>query len=430
MYKKIFVIIPFLLNAQNFNDIASHIQNSLKYKLAQKRVEILKERLKALKAKNYGSLDFNYNALHFFNQPVMKLTSKTPIAVASDGVHLVYKTFKSELPMSDKNHFTMSVVYSYPIFSGFAITNSIKKAEIELIKEKLNVKNTKRVLLLNAAQLYSLIYTLKSQLKALKAAKKALISAKEKASALYKEGLINKSNLDEIDAKYYEIVADIANINSQKKAALNSLSYLLNERVSDIEDIALKRLKFTPNFQKRPDIKAIKESLKISSLDIKLAKSKLYPQIVFQAGIKKEGDNLILTKNDYQNIDKSYSAIAINYNLFDGGERKAQIESAKLAKISALIFYNDYLKDVKTKYYNDLQRYNALFFRLKSAKKALRARESYYEYIKAKFEEGLADSTDLNDAIAKLAEARANVDAIKAEIFFLSVKLKYNGGEL
>jgi outer membrane protein TolC len=429
MYKKIFVIIPFLLNAQNFNDIASHIQNSLKYKLAQKRVEILKERLKALKAKNYGSLDFNYNALHFFNQPVMKLTSKTPIAVASDGVHLVYKTFKSELPMSDKNHFTMSVVYSYPIFSGFAITNSIKKAEIELIKEKLNVKNTKRVLLLNAAQLYSLIYTLKSQLKALKAAKKALISAKEKASALYKEGLINKSNLDEIDAKYYEIVAGIANIDSQKKVALNSLSYLINEKITDIDDIyILKKLKFNPNFQKRPDIKAIKESLKISSLDIKLAKSKLYPQIVFQAGIKKEGDNLILTKNDYQNIDKSYSAIAINYNLFDGGEKKAQIESAKLAKISALIFYNDYLKDVKTKYYNDLQRYNALFFRLKSAKKALRARESYYEYIKAKFEEGLADSTDLNDAIAKLAEARANVDAIKAEIFFLSVELNLNGG--
>ena len=334
MYKKIFLIIPFLLNAQNFNDIASYVQNSLKYKLAQKRVDILKEKLKALKAKNYGSLDLNYNALHFFNQPVMKLTSKTPIAVSSDGVHLIYKTFNSKLPMSDKNHFTMSIVYSYPIFSGFAITNSIKKAEIELIKEKLNVQNTKRVLLLNAARLYSLIFSLKSQLKALLVAKEALISAKEKASALYKEGLINKSNLDEIDAKYYEIVADIANINSQKKAALNSLSYLLNERVSDIEDIALKRLKFTPNFQKRPDIKAIKESLKISSLDIKLAKSKLYPQIVFQAGIKKEGDNLIMTQNDYQNIDKSYSAIAIKYNLFDGGEKKAQIESAKLAKLA------------------------------------------------------------------------------------------------
>jgi hypothetical protein len=54
------VIIPFLLNAQNFNDIASYVQNSLKYKLAQKRVDILKEKLKALKAKNYGSLDLNY----------------------------------------------------------------------------------------------------------------------------------------------------------------------------------------------------------------------------------------------------------------------------------------------------------------------------------------------------------------------------------
>ena len=60
MYKKILVIIPFLLNAQNFNDIASYVQNSLKYKLAQKRVDILKEKLKEvdkmLRKINYENL--------------------------------------------------------------------------------------------------------------------------------------------------------------------------------------------------------------------------------------------------------------------------------------------------------------------------------------------------------------------------------------
>ena len=430
--KKLFLYFLFtlVLNAQSFNDIRLSIENSLKYKLAQKKVEIYKEKLKSVKAKNYGSLDLEYNAVHLFNQPVMKLTTKQPVAVASDGVHLVYQTFGSELPMSDKNHFVGSIVYSYPIFTGFAVTNLISKSKLELIKSKLDLQNVKRELLLNAANLYANIYALKCQINALESAKMALLSAKDKAEGFYNEGLINRSSLDEINAKYYEVIADIKNLQAQKKSLLNSLSYLVNEKIEKIDGIIdLNKIKFKPNFNNRPDVKAIKKTLAISDKDIKLAKSKLYPQVAFQIGLKREGDNIALSENDYQNIDKSYAAIGIKYNIFDGGATKAEIEMAKKAKLSTLLFYNDYLKNIKTEYENDFNTYNALFYRLKSAKEEIKARKSYYEYIRAKFNEGLADSSDLNDAIAKLSGAKAKRDAIKAQIFLLNVKLKLNGGE-
>lgn len=428
-WKILLFFIPVFLSAESFNQIRNEITNSLKYKMEAQKVKIYEQKLKAVQAKNLGSLDAEYNAVHFFKQPVMKITTSQPIEVASDGVHLVYKTFESELPMSDKNHFVGKIEYSYPLFTGYAISTLISKSKLELIKARLELKNVKRELLLNAAQLYANIYALKCQINALKSAKKALESAKEKAEGFYKEGLINKSSLDEINAKYYEIIADIKNIKSQKKSLINMLSYLINKKITEIDGILdLTKLHFKENFQNRPDVKAIKETLLISDRDIKLAKSKLYPQIGFQIGLKREGDNITLTKNDYQNIDKSYAALGIKYNIFDGGAAKAEIEMAKKAKLSALLFYNDYLNQIKTEYKNDLNTYSALFYRLKAAKEEVKARRSYFEYIKAKFNEGLADSSDLNDAIAKLAAAKAKRDALKAQIFLLSVKLKLNGG--
>ena len=423
----IILIFPFCLNAESFNEIQKDITNSLKYKMQLEKVKIYEQKLKSVKAKNYGSLDLQYSAVHLFKQPVMKMDSMQPGVNPATNT-LIYKEIHSELPMSDKNHFTGVLKYSYPLFTGFAITNMIDKSKLELIKEKINLENVKRVLTLNAAELYSNIYALKAKINALNKAKDALLSAKEKAESFYKEGLLNKSSVNEIDAKYYEIVALIKETESQKSSLINLLSYLINKKISKIDAISVQKYNLPPKFENRPDIKAIKETLKIKDKDIKLAKSKYYPQIGIEAGIKREADNMVLSDNDYQNTDKSYIALGVKYNLFDGGEKKATLEMAKLAKTIQLIYYNDYLSQVKTNYQNDLDTLKALFVRLKAAKEEIKARESYYEYIRAKFDEGLADSTDLNDAIAKLAEARAKKEAIKAQIFFLNVKLKLNGG--
>jgi hypothetical protein len=54
--KRLALILPLLISAENFNDIAKSITNSLNYKLAKKDVEIYEKRLKAVQAKNYGKL--------------------------------------------------------------------------------------------------------------------------------------------------------------------------------------------------------------------------------------------------------------------------------------------------------------------------------------------------------------------------------------
>jgi outer membrane protein TolC len=406
------LFIPIFMFGVNFSDIQNDITNSLIYKISQKKIEIYKQKLKIMKSKNYGSLDLKYDAIHMFNQPYSY-------------IHTIQGTTTAYL--SDKNHFIGEIKYSYPIFSGFAISNMINKSKLELIKEQLNLKNTKRVLLLEVSEIYGNIYAIKKNIEALKSAKKSLYISKEKAISFYNSGLLDKSKVEEIKAKYYEVLADIKNLENQKNSLLDTLSYILNKKISKIDGIKIEKIT-SPSFDKRVDVKVLKQTLKIANKEIKIAKAENYPTIGIEVGLKKEADNLGLNENKYQNINKSYIALELNYNIFSGGETKAKIELAKLAKDNAILIYNNYLNKIKTEYDNDLNNFEALKYQLKAAKKEILARKEYYDYIQAKFNEGLVDSSDLNDAITKLSQSKAKKDSIKAKLFILSIKLKLNGG--
>jgi outer membrane protein TolC len=263
--------------------------------------------------------------------------------------------------------------------------------------------------------------------KALFSAQKALQNARDKAYAFYKEGLLNISEVNEIDAKYYQIAAQIQKVKEQRKEILNELSSLLNFRVDSIDGLPNLKLK-KPRILQRPDLKVLKTVLHIAQKGVKLSEAKFYPTVGFQAAWKHQGQNALLTKNDYRNKDLSYVALEFKYNLFDGGADEAALQKAKIKKYQAFMYYENYLNKAKTDYKNDLNMLKALKYELKAAKAEIKARKSYYEYIYAKFKEGLADSSKLNDAIAKLAAAKAKKEAVKADIFYYTIKANLDGG--
>ncbi len=426
--KSLILLFPLFLGAESFSDIQKDIANSLSFQMAKEKVKIFKEKLQVAKSKNYGKIDIKYSYAHLFTQPIMKMNTLQPVAVntLTTPPTLIYKNIHTNLKAGGNNIYSFEAVYSYPIFTGFAITNNIDKSKLELIKSKLEAKNVKRILLLKSAEIYSNIYALNQQIKALKIAKNSLLDAKSQVESFYKEGLTSKSNVDIINAKYYELLAKIKEAKSQKNRLLNILSFIVNKKITKIDGLNINQNLPKPNFYNRVDVKALKTALNISYKNIKLAKSIMYPKVGFQIGLKKVAENLFLTKNNYRNIDNSYIGIGINWD-FDLG-KKHQIEMAKISKNIALLNFKNYLNKIKTDYQNDLDTLNALNYELKSAIAEVDARKSYYEEIRAKFNQGLVDSVKLKDAISNLALARAKRDYIKSQIFFIKIKLILNSG--
>ncbi len=415
--RKILILIAIVnvVSASSVKEILYSIDNSPKVKSAKNLSKAAYENYLSAVANKMPIIDLSYIASYSKEYPSIKM--KLP--------HMPQIDARVGL----KKHFIGEIRVTYPIFSGFAISSMINKANWKAKEAKLRVKDLKRNLYLKAIETFSKIEAINSQITALNKAKLALESGYKKAKSLYKNGLLAQSELFRVKAQLFGVKANIVNLNAQKRSLINLLSYLTGTKVKSVHGrLHLKRL---PNINRliakaylnRSDLLAIKAQIEQKRADIKLAKSQNYPQINALASLKKEGDNFKLTKNDFSNLNKSYIGVQLKWNIFNGGKTTHQIEAAKYIKLAKSLEYNDYKNLIKMQIRNAKDELNAIFAMLKEAKAELKAQNSYYNLSKGRFENGLISADEFANAIASWANAKANYQTILSKLTTQKAKL-------
>ncbi|WP_281951650.1 TolC family protein [Nitrosophilus kaiyonis] len=415
----LFLFFSATLFGEDYFEIIKKVDNSLTIKRANYLVKSAKKMLKAKEGKNLFSIDASLQAVRLKETPTMYM-------------HMPL-TPTSALQVGKKDNFQGEISLTYPLFSGFAITSLIDKERLNYERAKLQKMDIKRNLYLQTTKLYSAIFSLKEALKAQKKAKEAINLALKKAEAFYEKGLIAPSEVYNIEAKKYDIDAQIIKTKSEIKKLLNTLSYLLNSKIKDIENLIDIKI---PNREKlidtalnqREDILSIKKALLMDKMDEKIIKSKFYPQIALTLSFKKQGDSLRLNGDGYTNADKSYIGAVIKYNIFNGFSDKNTLEAAKIKTLAKTIELNDYKERVKNDIKNAYIDLNALKIKLLSIKAEVKSRREYFKLTLGRFENQLSSADELSRSIADLAAAKAKEAAVKSDIFNQKAKIYLLGG--
>ncbi len=415
MKKMIILLLPVLMFSGELANIIQGIDNSLLVKSSKIKTKALKKMVGVYEGKNYPSIDLDFKAIRLKDTPTATfvLPLMPPITT----------------PVGTKSNVSLGLGFTYPIFTGYAITNMVEKAKLEVVKSKLKTKNLKRELYLKSIMLYSNIYALSKAINATKEAIKALDISLKKANKLYKNDLINLSEVYNIKAKKYDVTATLETLKAKRNLLVNTLFYISGVKVGkDLKLIKLtgfKKEKSTIKYalQNREDLNILKKELDISEKEIKLAKSKFYPTVAIMGGIKKQGDSLRLNGNGYSNADESYIALGVKWNIFDGFAKDKQAEAARLKKEATLLYLNDYKQKIKTNIENSFFVLSSLKSKLSAAKEQLKSQEEYCKLVKGRFENALSSADELSRAIASLAKAKANVQQYKAKIFFQKYKI-------
>ncbi|NOX14762.1 MAG: TolC family protein [Epsilonproteobacteria bacterium] len=415
MKKYILFLLPIFLYSSTFNDLIKSIDNNLLIQSKKEQTKALKKLLLTKKAKNYPFIGIQAKATRLYDTPTAGGFAPTPIIVGT------------------KTNLDISLNITYPLFTGFAITNSIKKAKLQLLKSRLETQELKRELYLKIVTIYSSIFSLNEAIQASYEAKNAIEKSYEKAKGLYKNGFINISNLYKIEAEKYEIFSTIESYKEQRDSLTNDLQYITGIKVN---------VSFLPNFNlmqnknrlqkialnQRADIKALRVELKINKKDIALANSKKYPTITLFAALKRQGDSLRLDGNGFENADQSYIGANLNYNIFDSGEKKDEKQAAIAKRVATKLYFADYKRVIKKNIKNAFLRLKSLKFRAISANKQIKASQSYYNLTNGRFENSLASGDELSRSIADLAKAKAKKQEIKAKIFLQKCKISLLAG--
>ncbi len=409
------LLIPAIINAQDFTTLLKLSQNNLQLQAKSQEVKAKKALYKLEQSKNYPTLDAKLSAIYLKDTPSMNF-------------NLPFAGMPPKIEVGKRPNYTGEVGLSYPLFTGFAISNLIEKAKLDFEKTKLEKKDAKRKLYMNIASLYGSLYALNHAITANKDAYKAIDDAWKKASGFYKAGLLSPADLANIKAKKYEITANQKGLENQRENIKKLLSYITTTTINNktiLPKIKLptKETLIQEALNKRADILALQKMLNMDESDIKLAKSTYMPNIALIGALKLQGDTLKLNGDGFTNPNKSYIGASMEWKLFDGFTTKHRTDAAKAKKMARILLLKDYQKNIQTTLENQINTLHTLILQKEAKKAQFDATQSYYKLTYGRFSNHLASSDELSRSIASKATAKAQLEKIISEIFTQKCKI-------
>lgn len=415
MIRLLLLILPALMWGQSYPDIIALLDRSMMVQSSEQLEKAALESYKAAEGKSLPALEGR-----------LGLTRLEEVPTATFGT--------AKVPMGTKNRSVGELTLTYPLFSGFAISASIEKAKLSHDKAVLQVLDLKRNLYLNATRLCSAVAAADAIIAAQHEAKKAIEESYKKAKGLYDNGVLAPAELYAIEAKGYEIDAQLIQTRNAKRQALNELSYLTGIPITEAilpaaafgepprEEIMKSAL------SRREDLLAVEKALDIARTDVTLAQSRFYPEVVVAGSLKRQGDTLELNGDGYTNADQSYVAIMTSWNLFSGMGDTHAAHAAQAAQRAATIALEDYKRRIATDIDDTLLEIESTKSRLHSAQAQITAAEAYAGLSRGRFENQLASADEMSRAVADLAAAKAKAARLESELFYRIAALWLNGG--
>jgi outer membrane protein len=184
----------------------------------------------------------------------------------------------------------------------------------------------------------------------------------------------------------------------------------------------------------RPDILAEQYRLDGADVNMKIAKSALYPSLNISGGIgsnyyKSSGYNAAAFGEQMKNNFSQYVSLSLSIPIFNKFATRNSIRSAELSKQSQSL----QLENVKKSLFKEIQQayYNAVAAQGKylSSKQAASSAESSFKLVSAKYENGKANITEFNES--KNSYLKSESDYVQAlyEFVYQSKLLDFYKGQ-
>lgn len=436
------------------------LSNNIQVKQQQLSVDLSKENL--LQSKGNVLPDLNANGTHVYNfgQTVDRYTN----AFANNRVQ--------------SNNFYMSS--NVNLFSGLRNYNNIRKNKLELEASKFDLDKIKDDISLQIATAYlNILFNIE------------LLKVAQDQIDVTKQQLERTKKLVEAGAdargKQLTIEAQLASEEMQAVDAQNQLdlSYLLLSQLLDLptpagfeiekpeinmtgESLGLiqPELVFSNAVANRPEIKSAETRLKSSEMSVKIAKGGLSPSLILSgsigtgysearqefAGMRNTGrtdtlgfylgNPITFPEQEYlykkvpfgsqlkDNLNESIG-LYLSVPLFNRFQTKNQISGAKIAMKNAgytLEWNKIQLNKTIQQAYADA---TAALKRYQAAQKSVEALQESFKYAEQRFNVGMLNPTDYNDAKNKLTKAQSDLLQAKYNYVFRKKILDfYNGNPL
>ena len=184
----------------------------------------------------------------------------------------------------------------------------------------------------------------------------------------------------------------------------------------------------------RPEIQAEQLRLKGSEASIAIARSALYPQLSFSAGLgsnyyKTSGFQADAFGKQLKNNFSQYLGFNLSIPIFNRFSVRNSIRSAKIDRENQQLSLDNtkkqLYKEIQTAYYNTVTAQQKLF----SSKEALQSSREAFRLMQAKYEVGKATSTEFNEARTSMLKSESDFTQARYEYLYQTALIQFYRGK-
>ena len=244
------------------------------------------------------------------------------------------KTFRSsaggDIAISSMDNYEWRASIEQPIFTGFALSSSLELAKLGIDQSKSDLELAKLDLILKVKEAY---FDILGWDKAVEVAGKeveSLASNVNVASSFYEVGMIPVNDLLQAEVELSDAQQNLVTARNASKFARSAFNILLSREVNqpvEVEDILIYKSE-TVDFKgyldsalkNRPEIKVLDINLLQTDQEIRLAKSKYYPEAALTYDYIKAGDSRDVSGSIFHDANRWEANAVLSWTFWEWGK--------------------------------------------------------------------------------------------------------------
>jgi len=331
------------------------------------------------------------------------------------------------------------------LFAGLTNYNTIKKNRYNLLTSQQDLQALKDNISLNISLAYLQILLNKELVNATSTQLDLTRQQIDRTKKLVDAGSVARGNLLNIEAQAAS--EELQLTNQQNSLIISNLTLAQMLEIDSVEtfsiiipEIAVNSVSISGDATSvyltaeklRPEILSAEYALKASESDLAISRGRRSPTLSLNSMLGSYYQTVSDIKPDFKETIKNnfnYGfGFSLNIPIFNGWQVNKGVQNAKMA-----IHYSEYTLEAtrKTLYKNITQAYtdaNGALKQYYASKKAVEAMEEAFRYSEQKFNIGMVNAVDYNQAKTKLLNAQSQMAQAKYEYVFKTKVLDFYKG--
>ncbi len=263
----------------------------------------------------------------------------------------------------------------------------------------------------NVSKAYILVLINKMQRDILNKNIQNLKNTLDQSTEIYKEGLIEKLDIDRLSFSLHTLQSNYENISRIYALSKNLLKFQMNYppekdiELSDEIDRLLLMHEVTKDlssedivFDLRPEYRILEQNQQLNQLNIKRHKKAYLPSVFVFANLSRslQDDDFLFGANQW--IPTSAAGLNIQIPIYDARDKKAKIERARIDVAQNQLNIKNFERAMTLQVKNGYINYQNALIDMTNRKENMQLADAIYQTAQTKYREGVGSSLELSQA--------------------------------